>query len=57
MLSVQTDGHLSTTWEHGKPIDAIHHQLREVLMTKFFFPTEEAAGKLLYLVTDDILRK
>ncbi len=38
-------------------VEGYHRQLRKVLKTKSSFPTDEAARKLLYLVTQDILRK
>lgn len=38
-------------------VEGYHRQLRKVLKTKAAFPTEEAARKLLYLVTQDIARK
>jgi transposase-like protein len=38
-------------------VEAYHRQLRKVLKTKASFPTDEAARKLLYLVTQDIARK
>ena len=38
-------------------VEGYHRQLRKVLKTKAAFPTEEAARKLLYLITQDIFRK
>jgi len=38
-------------------VEGYHRQLRKVLKTKASFPTDEAARKLLYLVTQDIARK
>jgi len=38
-------------------VEGYHRQLRKVLKTKSSFPTDEAARKLLYLVTQDILSK
>src|SRR3954470_24402306 len=38
-------------------VEGYHRQLRKVLKTKSSFPTEEGARKLLFLVTEDILRK
>jgi len=38
-------------------VEGYHRQLRKVLKTKSSFPTEEAARKLLFLVTQDIARK
>lgn len=38
-------------------VEGYHRQLRKVLKTKGAFSTDEAARKLLYLVTLDILRK
>ena len=38
-------------------VEGYHRQLRKVFKTKASFPTDEAARKLLYLVTQDILRK
>jgi putative transposase len=34
-----------------------HRRLRKVLKTKSSFPTDQAARQLLFLVTEDILRK
>ena len=38
-------------------VEGYHRQLRKGIKTKASFPTDEAARKLLYLVTQDILRK
>ena len=38
-------------------VEAYHRQLRRVTKTKSSFPSPEAAGKLLYLATVDIMRK
>ncbi len=39
------------------PIESFHRQLRKVTKNRSLFPTDTAALKLLYLATQDILRK